>query len=172
MIKEVYYDDRYFEWLVNKIDHNGSATDYYYLLDYLYNKQFIWSIPLDENREVDGEKLREDYGWDGHFKGCNCLEMMIALAERCEHTIMGDPSGLDQSYKWFWYMIDNLGLNRFDDVHFKYDSVEDIVEDWLNHRYKSNGEGGLFPLKNPRKDQRTVEIWFQMCSWINENYDI
>lgn len=166
------YEDRYFEWLVEKINHGGIAKGYYHLLDYLYYKKFEWADEYDENRATDGEKLREDFGWDGHFDGCSCLEMMIALAERCEHTIMGDPNEPDRSYKWFWAMLENLGLTSFDDRAFKYDLVDDIVEDWLHHRYKRNGIGGLFPLKNPPRDMRNVEIWFQMCAWLNENYAI
>ena len=166
------FEDRYFEWLVEKINNNGIADNYYHLLDFLFNKDFVWVNEYDANRVVDAEKLREDYGWDGHFSGCSCLEMLIALAERCQHHIMGDPGGPDQTYKWFWSMIENLGLDRFDDDHFVYDLVDDIVMDWMELRYSADGKGGLFPLKHPHKDMREVEIWFQMCAWLNENYEM
>ena len=42
----------------------------------------------------------------------------------------------------------------------------------LAREYSDNGHGGLFPLKNPKKDQRKVEIWYQMTEYINENYPI
>ena len=165
-------NDRYFDWLVEKIDYGGIKERYFHLLDYLYYKEFTWILEMDENRAADGECLRNEYEWDGRFDGCSCLEMMIALAQRCEHSIMGDPKGIDQTYKWFWDMIENLGLDQYDDNNFSFDLVDDIVFDWLNRNYKYNGEGGLFPLKHPRQDQKEVEIWFQMCAWLNENYEL
>ena len=40
----------------------------------------------------------------------------------------------------------------------------------VERRYKRSGEGGLFPLKNAAKDQRKVEIWYQLSSYLLENY--
>jgi hypothetical protein len=33
-----------------------------------------------------------------------------------------------------------------------------------------SGLGGMFPLEDPREDQRAIEIWYQMMAYINENY--
>lgn len=165
-------EDRYFEWLTEKVEHNNLVKNHYYLLDTMFSTNYIWSVPNDDNRSMDGEKLRERYGWDGHFSGCSVLEMLIALAERCEHEIMGEPGDTDRTYKWFWEMVDNLGLIYFDDDHFDSDQVDYILNDWLYRRYRKDGNGGLFPLKHPGKDQRKVETWFQMCAYLDENYEI
>ena len=50
--------------------------------------------------------------------------------------------------------------------------VKAAVECLLERRYLEDGDGGLFPLKCPRKDQRRVEIWYQMSAWVIENYPI
>lgn len=165
------YEDRYFEWLIDKIEHNGLAKNHYSLLEELHEIDFVWSVPNDDNRSIDGEHLRDRYGWDGHFSGCSVLEMLIALAERCEFNIMGEPGDEDRTYKWFWEMLDNLGLLYFDDDHYDSAAVNSIVRKWLDRKYSPNGKGGLFPLKRPAKDQRKVEIWFQMCAYLDENYD-
>lgn len=165
------YEDRYFEWLVDIIKHNGLEKNHHYVLQALYDKPFRWSVANDDNREADGERLRDRFGWDGNFKGCSVLEMMVALAERIEHDITGEPGNEDKTYYWFWLMVDNLGLLDYDDDRFNSSDVDYILENFLDRRYFSNGTGGLFPLKITSKDQRKVEIWFQMCAFLDENYD-
>jgi hypothetical protein len=40
----------------------------------------------------------------------------------------------------------------------------------LNRRlYTTSGYGGLFPLEEPKEDQRKVEIWYQMMAYLGEN---
>ncbi len=64
------------------------------------------------------------------------------------------------------------------------DQVDMILDRMVERTYKRNGEGGLFPLRGPKccgdvlieegvyplRDQRGVEIWYQMCDWMLENY--
>jgi len=37
----------------------------------------------------------------------------------------------------------------------------------MDREYSYNGEGGLFAVQHPRRDMRTVELWWQMCWYIN-----
>jgi hypothetical protein len=73
------------------------------------------------------------------------------------------------SDQWFFK---NLG----DDDDFPTGQAGMLVEQKINRvlerTYKPNGEGGLFPLKNTCKNQKRVEIWYQMNSYIHENYNI
>ena len=50
-------------------------------------------------------------------------------------------------------------------IHREDDTFEDIY--WLFQ----DGFGGLFPLKHAKKDQRKVEIWYQLQNWLMENYE-
>lgn len=76
---------------------------------------------------------------------------------------------------YFWQMVKNLGLYQYDDA--SYGSILDagekvrmILNIFLNREYRYSGEGGLFPLADPDRDQRDVEIWYQMNAYLQENY--
>ena len=163
----------YKEWLLEKIHFYDQKRSFIFLIDYLMETQFVWSVANDDNRATDGIDLRYEYGKGAGWEGpCSVLEMMIALAQRIENNIMGEPGEEDQTYFWFWEMIKNLGLYTYDDSHFGYATVDYIVQNWLMRKFRADGIGGAFPLRYPAEDQRGVEIWFQMCNWLNENYKI
>jgi hypothetical protein len=75
---------------------------------------------------------------------------------------------------WFWKMLENIGLNGctdetyLDDWNDRY--VDQILEKIIERGYGRDGKGGLFPLKRARKDQRKVELWYQMSNYLVENY--
>jgi len=102
--------------------------------------------------------------------------MLIGLAYRLEFETAQSKWEKTVS-EWFWILIDNLGLICCDnDAYFTNSKVgSDVPETigrMLSREYEADGEGGLFPLKNPKKDQRRIEIWYQMTSYILENYPI
>ena len=39
----------------------------------------------------------------------------------------------------------------------------------LERKYSRNGDGGLFTVNHSRYDLRSVEIWYQMCWYLDEN---
>ena len=70
--------------------------------------------------------------------------------------------------------MDNLGFEQFNDAHWDAKALEYVTNklDDLNKRHiGEDGSGGIFPLKNPQKDQRITEIWYQMNAFFLENYD-
>lgn len=167
----------YFEWLWNFTKCRGHSQNRK-IITLLHNIEFRYSIPMDANREEDGIDLRyrfitevgipknyqEVYGYlDGP---CSVLEMMIALAIRCEESIMDDPDIGDRTSEWFWLMMKNLGLDYMSDRKFDRDIAEEKISIFLDRRYKRNGEGGLFVV-NGRRDLRKVEIWYQMCWYLD-----
>ena len=167
----------YFEWLWNFTKCRGHSQNRK-IITLLHNIEFRYSIPMDANREEDGINLRyrfvtevgipknyqEVYGYlDGP---CSVLEMMIALAIRCEESIMDDPDIGDRTSEWFWLMMKNLGLDYMSDRKFDRDIAEEKISIFLDRKYKRNGEGGLFVV-NGRRDLRKVEIWYQMCWYLD-----
>jgi hypothetical protein len=98
---------------------------------------------------------------------CSVLEMMIALAIRCEENIMDDPLIGDRTRQWFWSMISSLGLSGMTDTRFDNKSVDRVLETFLDRDYKPNGEGGLFTIKRCEKDLRKVEIWYQLLWYLD-----
>lgn len=167
----------YFEWLWNFTKCRGHSQNRK-IITLLHNIEFRYSIPMDANREEDGIDLRyrfitevgipknyqEVYGYlDGP---CSVLEMMIALAIRCEESIMDDPDIGDRTSEWFWLMMKNLGLDYMSDRKFDRDIAEEKISIFLDRKYKRNGEGGLFVVDG-RRDLRKVEIWYQMCWYLD-----
>lgn len=171
------FEDRinndYFEWLCELIDDKrfSKHTSYRKLLMHLHNIEFTWFVPYDDNRADDGIQLRRRYSLacdditlSSYILGpCSVLEMMIALAIRCE-AIMDDALMGDRTGQWFWGMIHSLGLSPMTDSKFDRGFVDDVIARFLNREYEPDGRGGLFTVRHCDHDLRTVEIWCQL-SW-------
>lgn len=171
-------NNEYFEWMSDLVcgERYSKQISYRKLLMALHDAEFTWSIPKDENRAEDGLSLRYRYtclkGYDdetaNYIDGpCSVLEMMVALAIRCEETIMEDPSKGDRTGQWFWGMIINLGLGGMTDNRFDKEYVDETIMRFLNRCYDSDGRGGLFTVRRCGRDLRTVEIWYQMCYYLD-----
>lgn len=167
-------NDEYFEYLCELIDIKRFAKQVSYrkLLMRLHDIEFTWFIPHDDNRADDGIQLRRRYGLDQndvslsrYLTGpCSVFEMMVALAIRCEETIMDDAAMGDRTGQWFWGMVHNLGLTPMTDSKFDRDFVDSVIARFLDREYEPNGKGGLFTVRHCAQDLRTVEIWCQL-SW-------
>lgn len=146
----------------------------------LHNTEFIYILDIDSNRADDGTDLRYrfayEFGLDGDEvkrylddRPCSVLEMMVALACRCEEHIMDNPEDGNRTGKWFFEMIRSLGLYGMDDRYFDEDAVSDILRRFMRREYEENGLGGLFALRHSSRDMRDIEIWYQMMSYLEEN---
>ena len=176
----------YFNWLCDMVHIDQIERTYWLLAKDMYRKEFIVYIKHDDNRASDGIELREDFMRETNYNGyldmdreCSVLEMMIALARRMdfETSDPNDPTCLtDNTPYWFWEMIENLGLIDFDDSSYVelegHTYVDWILEGLVNREYSASGDGGLFPLKGVCEDQREVEIWYQMCAYLMEHYEV
>ncbi len=171
-------NNKYFEWMYQLV-YNNRRLSYRKLFSYLHNVEFIYIIEMDGNRAEDGIDLRYRFGYEQGYdspmiatlldnRPCSVLEMLIALAIRCEEHIMNDPDIGNRTGQWFWNMIINLGLGSMDDSMFDKNYVEDVISRFLYRKYKRNGEGGLFTVEHCKSDLRTVEIWYQMCWYLDE----
>ena len=167
--------EEYFEWLYDLVSKDRNIA-YRRLLTYLSNTPFIYSLQKDENRAKDGLDLRLRFGFEiGELEDvtsyikepCSVLEMMVALAIRCEESIMDDPDIGDRTSQWFWNMIVNLGLGSMSDDRFDSDFVNYVIDRFLNREYEPDGRGGLFTIRNCEYDLRTVEIWHQLCWYLD-----
>lgn len=174
------YDTEYFEWMKNLVGDKRYSRDISYekLLRYLHDTEFRYSISRDENRACDGVDLRYRFLYingipyseiDKGFSDipCSVLEMMVALAITCEESIMDDPRIGDRTGQWFWGMIVNLGLGSMSDSRFDIAYVADTVERFLDREYEPDGKGGLFTIRDCKHDLRTVEIWYQLCWYLD-----
>lgn len=160
------YDD-YYLWL-NSLVNDGN---YDKLIRYLYEHEYRWQFTLDSNRAAGGVNLRNEFAYeqgidvqDVRSGPCSILEMLIALTKRMVEILTMDVCD------WFWDLMRNLGLDRYDDRNFDEIAVGYILDVWLNRAYDSHGNGSLFPLSNYTGDCRNLDIWGQMNAWIEEQY--
>lgn len=173
-------ENDYFEWLFELVCGKRYAKDISYrkLLTLLHNTEFTYIIPMDENRASDGISIRNrfltvnNYRSDSIDRPCSVLEMMVGLAIRCEENIMDDPRLGDRTGQWFWGMINNLGLGAMYDSNFDKRYAIDTIQRFLNRDYEPNGKGGLFTIKKCDEDLRNVEIWHQLCWYLDSIYHI
>lgn len=164
----------YFEWMYQIVLGKG----YRKLLSYLYDIPFKFILDMDYNRICDGCDLRYKFGHDAHIPSkvidlklgnveCSVLEVMVALSIRMEESILCDPDYGDRTSIWFWEMIKSLGLYHMDDDNFDERLVCVVIERFMDRDYEPNGRGGLFTVRNACCDMRDVDIWYQMCMYVD-----
>lgn len=174
-------NNEYFEWMYQLVCNEPyyRRLSYRKLLQHLHNIEFIYIIGMDGNRAEDGIDLRYRFGYERQhndpmvaafldFRSCSVLEMIVALSLKCEEHIMDDPEIGNRTSQWFWTMIKNLGLESTHDANFNEEYVNGVVSRFLDRKYKRNGDGGLFTVDHCKADLRGVEIWHQMCWYLDE----
>jgi hypothetical protein len=156
----------YFKWLSKKVKGSRSNKE---ILSHLHSTTFVSIQPNDDNRVIDGEKLRlafeeeEDINADSLIiQPCSLLEMIVALLERAISDIIGEEVELSDL---FWEVIDNVGYTELRNIHWN-----SLSQNLINRRYTYYGEGGLFPLKNAKRDQREAELWYQLAEYLDERF--
>lgn len=174
-------NSEYFEWLCSLIRDSKPIKhrSYRKLMVFLYHTEFEYILPMDNNRYADGMELRYRFGYERDIEDpviascldnnpCSVLEMMVALALRCEEHIMLIPENGLMSGRWFWRMITNLGLDEMYDSNYDENMVNSIIYGFLNRDYGPNGEGSLVYIPDCQYDLRSMEIWYQMMRYLTE----
>lgn len=178
----------YFEWLKNTVDPFVTRGHHEHFFDILHSLAYVPILNLDYNREMDGVGMRDiylrGYGIDNPESDeivdspCSVLEFLIALAHRMDYIY----SSTDQRYlsELFWEILHNIDLDyqsTTDDIfeqnpeEFR-DRIRFIIDRVQTRTYEPDGTGNLFPLRNPKEDQRNVEIWYQMNQYLIEKMGI
>lgn len=167
----------YQEWLVSlAFECCENYGEYRELFEYLYSREFTYSIERDGNRAKDGLCLRDTYAdlrscpeirdyLDGR---CNMLEMMFALSDRCERQFMDDPDLGDRTGMWMHEMLTSMGIDDLVDGYFDEFRAGRAVDTLLARSYRKNGRGGLFTVQKRNVDMRSAEIWYQMNWYLAE----
>ena len=169
--------DPYYDWLCYLVGGKMSHQGYSRLLMALHEQVFKAKLPMDANRGGDGLQLRVDFqsehgpwGSSTNRGPCSYLEFLIGLSKRMSFLMYGEGNSYTEFY--FWKIIGNLGLNKCTDDKYDFMNGDFFVEDAVcrvnDRQYAPDGKGGLFPLVHPDRDQRGVEIWYQMQAWLME----
>lgn len=180
-MKREYVIDRYFDWMYYIVCNSRvcGRKSYRKLLSRLYEIDFTYILEMDGNRADDGIDLRYQFGREFGYsdpliaaylddKPCSVLEMLVALVIRCEEHIMDGLSTDDGAAELFWTMMENLGLNTMDGRNYDKMYVDEVIDTFLERKYKRNGEGGLFIVTRGDRDMRTADIWYQMNWYLDE----
>lgn len=178
-------ENEYLEWMYRLVYDKKlyKGRSFKKLLNHLHSIDFYYINPMDFNRYDDGINLRYRFGFlrdytDSYINKnlnigeCSLLEMMVALALRCEESIMSDPVLGDRTYEWFYMMLTNLNLENHYDSKFDLELVDSIIFRMLDRQYEQSGIGGLFYTKNRNNpfDFRKIEIWQQMCLQLSDEF--
>ena len=166
----------YFVWLCDHVITSKASHPrytYWSLLHQLHETPFRWFVHNDDNRVEDGKDLRTRYQnefdmieLDEPDTDASMLEVLIALSEGAAYNSVGRPS------RWFWKLLENLGLSHYTDAHYNdhvIDEVAEVLQKVVSRDYGEDGRGGLFPLQYPDRDQRRVEIWYQLAAYLHES---
>lgn len=168
--------NRYFDYLYDTV---CKQDIYRKLLLHLHDIEFVYSIARDESSAEHGKSLRYRFALThdcgvpldtilDYLEGpCSVLEMMVALAIYCEESIMDNPNIGDRTGQWFWGMMVNLGLGAMTNERFNRELVDDKIDIFLKREYEPDGRGGLFRIKKCDRDLRNVEIFHQLCWYLN-----
>lgn len=168
-------DELYFLWLYRQVadpDAKDPSLSFSALLRQLFQKEFVWIVPNDDNRAEDGKELRLEFIRDRKLEtvdrmwselGCSFLELTMGLSRRLSYEAGGE------SHYWFWKLMENLGIDRYsDNRRLPIKKIEDTLDRVIYRTYKRNGLGGFFPLKTTPHDQRKVELWYQLSEYLLE----
>lgn len=176
---------QYFRWLCRQVTQGDyGKVSYKALLLGLHCTKFTWSkeVPKDRCRAMDALSMRnkfierrhispEDAAEIGDPYAPSVLEVLVAMCVRVETSIMANDKYGDRTSQWFWIIMSNLGMAHMNDKLFDPDEMDEILDKFMERKYDGDGQnGGAFPLKNPREDLRTTDLWYQFMWYLAENY--
>lgn len=159
-------------------DYADNCLELFYVLDSIV---FDYILEMDSNRYEDGINLRYRFGYENDISNqmitmklgdepCSVFEMLLALAKRCDESIMGTIDE-DNTARWFWEFLNNLGLGvDYISHRVNKDEIEHKVDIFLTRKYAKDGRGSIFIFKDPTINAREMEIWYQLMRYLNENY--
>ena len=178
----------YLCYLMNRARIDAEGDDgYLSLCQILQATDFFPILEMDENRCGECRALRHDFA-EGMEEGTldilndelcasgTMMEIFLVLAEKMDFEL-ADSEYEAGTGKWFRELLMNCGLIGAVNEKIAEDSgMEDRIMDILTtinfRKFGWDGEGGLFPIRCPREDQRYSQLTTQMNNYIEENYDI
>lgn len=181
----------YVDWLKSFTMDESIETERRPSYDRLLKK--LWDIPYrpavgnDHSRAVDGMGLRNDYRQfvglefglrdtrrirlsDDIYGPCRVLEMLIALSMRM-FDMMQDMGYFNSVARWFWEIIENVGLDECTDLYFNShpecsEIIDELVNDILDSKDHGWQPGGWFYLSGWWR----TELWYQMNAYLSEYF--
>lgn len=166
--------EEYLRWLEPQLkdEHATRTKTYWDLANLMFETEFTWSVPMDDNRLVDAMDLRVEFA--RLFRASpnrlrslgppSFLEVLIVLSRKMAFTAGGSAPG------WAWQLLNNIELLRMSDPlsRAKYNRAQEIMHVVISRTYAPDGTGGFFPLAWPDDDQTKIELWYQLNAYVEE----
>lgn len=166
----------YLDWLAMIAFPDGAQrSQYSRVLNKMLQRDFTVTLEGDRNRCTDGLYLRsvfeEDTGMGCDKSGdCSVLEVLVALAIRCENQLMWDPDEGDRTSLWFWEMFYNLGLDSLSDDYYDEGEFRSIMRHFCDRNYSCDGFGGPFCVTNFEGDMTKIDLWSQLGYYLESKF--
>ena len=173
---------RYFNWLYDQVfpvRDIESPLSYSVVASHMHSITFKDLVPNDHNRAADGTALRDEFleaatrnpvsDVSPSYPDASIFEVLVAFSKRLEFNL-----NITQQ-QWFEMWTRNLGLHRYSDeycIRRSNSKISKILEKFNDREYEYDGKGGIFPLRYPERDQRKVELWYQMSAYWAENFRV
>lgn len=147
---------------------------------HLHDTTFVSYDEFDDNLVENGMNLRREflensraglkfYEIYGGFEfECTILELLVYISVKIEDEIMTNDAFGERYSEWFWLMIDNLGLKSAKNSYYSEEKVCQILENFIEKRYRRNGKGGLFVINSSKIDVKELDIWSQAMSFLTK----
>lgn len=177
----------YLCYLMNRAQIEAAGSHgYLKLCAIMQDFEFLPIHEMDENRCSECRALRRDFaeGYDEEYidildgiygENGTVMELLVVLAEKWNYELEDSQYEAGPG-KWFREMLFNCGLIESDnDMLEKQEERQRVIDILCVIVYRKtgwDGEGGLFPIRCPRTDQRNEELIVQLNNYIEENYDI
>lgn len=140
------------------------------LLRHLYSVEFRFIHPMDENRVFDALDLRKEFfRTDNVGESASVLEVLLAFSRRIETEIMSEDPSKDKIERWFWIMLENLGVLK-SGIYDSEEEIDRILDIWMSRKFTKKGHGNIFSTSKSDTDLRDVEFWWQMQRYMVEKY--
>lgn len=173
--------DHYIHWLENELTGESKFPDrtYFELVNAMFHTEFKWAnhppfVSMDDNRLADGLEVRWEFAERfevprhvmKNLAPPSFIEVLLGLSRRLSFVAGGTQE------RWAWQLLVNLGLERMWDhlSRSKTRTAFEAMEIVVNRSYLPNGDGGFFPLAWPDRDQREVELWYQLNAYAEEQH--
>ena len=157
----------YLDWLMDI----SNQYDNPYLCREMFNIEFEWILPRDEDVNEYGLFLRDDYRWHTHRdlpdslpEHCTVLEAVIAMAKICVHK-SGLPVTPERTCDFVDEIFDNIGVSP----KYTKSANEYAAKHFLNRTYGPACEYCMFPSGYVEPtEMENIDILGQMNIWLKE----
>lgn len=166
-------EDEYFRWLASTIDDAPGIRERQDLYIQLHNTVFLWSPMVPNDRNLLGHVISKRTQFDEdcwlvtqdlhrkfYNKPVTVFEVLLTISDHMAFLVNGS------AVRCFRLLLANLELGS----QSTKSEIDEKLVTFMERRYNNDGSGGgLFPLRGPDRNQRRVELWYQMNAYILEN---